>query len=368
MNTKGKLNSLPYGKEIVRTDRFLLIYLGSGNWHYSFVRKSGMMYGHFRTKTFLVKALLVFLFFLSFPIYIFSRNYNDFLPVISSPEEDPNLKRIIPEESMEVLDLQAKAGDEKFLSDTEEQKKRILSSVNERQKFKLYRANAGETVREISERYKVDPKIVGIHSDLELDKELKEGQHVMIPEKPGIFYTFKAGDTLAKIASLYRVPIEDIVRENELQSPDFFSPEERIFLPNAYLPDPPPVWYRPVKSTVITSGYGWRTYPRTAFHEAWDIQANYEPVYAVKSGKVIYSGWMGGYGNAVILEHTKELKSLYAHNSRITVREGEYIQGGKQISISGCTGYCFGAHLHLEIIKNGISVNPKDYIKGYYPR
>nr|HNI26208.1 M23 family metallopeptidase [Leptospiraceae bacterium] len=65
---------------------------------------------------------------------------------------------------------------------------------------------------------------------------------------------------------------------------------------------------------------------------------------------------------------TKELKSLYAHNSRIIVKEGEYIQGGKQISVSGCTGYCFGAHLHLEIIKNGVSVNPKDYIKGYYPR
>ena len=83
---------------------------------------------------------------------------------------------------------------------------------------------------------------------------------------------------------------------------------------------------------------------------AIDLRANYEPVYSARKGRVIYSGWMGGYGNVVMIQHDDSYQSLYAHNSRLYVRSGDYISGGKVISKSGCTGYCFGPHLHFEII------------------
>ena len=147
-----------------------------------------------------------------------------------------------------------------------------------------------------------------------------------------------------------------------------FKVGQKIFLPGAEVPEPPPIWVAPVSSRVITSGFGWRNYPREQFHQAWDLKANYETVYAARSGKVTYSGWLGGYGNAIIIEHTKEIKTLYGHNSKLLVREGEYIQGGKPISRSGCTGYCFGPHLHFEVIRNGENIDPKHYFKpmGFY--
>lgn len=362
-----KPRKLPHGRELLRTNHFSLIYLGGGTLHYSYVTKKKLIYGNIELNQnrYKIIPLLLLTIIISSSLFIMSNPSK----AVNHPDSD-ELIIFSDEEAVEEdeRDVRAKKGDDKFLEETEEKKKNLLKVDRNTPKFKSYYAHSGETIEEIAARYKVSPDIISKKSNHPITAPLKDKQIVFIPEKPGILYKFKLGDTLASIASFYKVSIDDIIRENELDGPDIFSVGQKIFLPGAVIPDPPPVWFRPVPSGVITSGYGWRTYPRTQFHEAWDLKASYEPVFAARSGRVIYSGWMGGYGNVVILEHTSELKTLYAHNSRLYVREGEYVQGGKPISKSGCTGFCFGAHLHFEVIKNGNSVNPKTYIKGFYPR
>jgi LysM repeat protein len=362
-----KPRKLPHGKEIFRTKNFSLIYLEGGTLHYSYVTKKKLVYGNIELTQNKYKIL---------PLFALAALVSTYLFFISNPSraalQEPLGNGLVlynsenPDE--EALDAIAKRGDEEYLRETEEKKKGILKIDRETPKFKTYYAHAGETIEEIAARYKVSSALVSKQSNYSETTPLKENQMVFLPEKPGIIYKFKIGDSLASIASLYKVSIDDIIRENDLLNPDIFEVGQKLFLPGAVLPDPSPVWYRPVPSGVITSGYGWRTYPKEQFHEAWDLKAVFEPVYAARSGRVIYSGWMGGYGNVVILEHSSELKTLYAHNSKLYVREGEYIQGGKVISKSGCTGYCFGAHLHFEVIKNGNSIDPKAYIKGFYPK
>jgi murein DD-endopeptidase MepM/ murein hydrolase activator NlpD len=360
--TFKKPRKLNHGKEIIHTENFTLIYLGNGNLHYSYIAGKKLIYGDINLYTLHYKLIPIGLFFLSFWIY-----FSFFSKADASRGADPNLFRASISEE-ERLDNEAKHADDKYLRETEEKKKQILKSDHTVLTFKTYIAEDGETIKEIAERYKVAASIIATHSKLKENIELKKGQKVLIPEKPGIVYRLKAGDSIARIASSYKISVDDIIRENSLPDGDIFPVGKKLFLPGAVLPDPPPMWYKPVPSGVITSNFGWRTYPSYQFHEAWDLKANYEPVYAARAGRVSYSGWMGGYGNVVIIEHTNDLKTLYAHNSKVYVREGDYITGGKIISKSGCTGYCFGAHLHFEVIKNGNSVNPKTYIKGFYPR
>ncbi|MDX1960100.1 MAG: M23 family metallopeptidase [Leptospiraceae bacterium] len=357
-----KPRKLNHGKEILRTENFTMIHLGKGNLHYSYISGKKLIYGDIDLKRIHYKLIPLGAIFAFFWIYFSSSSSTEARKMI-----DPNLQRVSISEE-ERLDAIAKHADEKYLKETEEQKKQILQSNHTKITFKTYLAEDGETLKEIAERYKISASILATHSKLKEDVELKKGTKILIPEKPGIVYRLKSGDTLASVASTYKILVEDILRENNLSDEDIFPVGKKLFLPGALIPDPPPIWHKPVSSGVITSGFGWRTYPRYQFHEAWDLKANYEPVLAARSGRVAYSGWMGGYGNVVIIEHTNDLKTLYAHNSKVFVREGDYVNGGKIISRSGCTGYCFGAHLHFEIIKNGNSVNPKTFIKGFYPK
>jgi LysM repeat protein len=360
-----KPRKLAHGREILRTENFTLIYLGAGNLHYSYATKKRLIYGHFNLKRIHFKLIPIFAVSIAVITYLFFSP-----PTDSMPESEFPIQTITPKEIEENKDKEAKKGDENYLKQTEEQKQAILKSRSDTGtiRLKTYYVQPGETIEEIAARFRSTPEMIANHSKIRVDSVLAAGQPLTVPEKQGLLYKFKSGDTLAKIASTYKVSIDEVLEENNIEGVDFFSIGQKLFLPGAVLPDPPPVWYKPVASGVITSGFGWRTFPRFQFHEAWDLKANYEPVRAARSGKVIYSGWMGGYGNCIIIEHTAELKSLYAHNSKLFVREGEYVQGGKVISRSGCTGYCFGAHLHFEIIRNGVSVNPKMYIKGFYPK
>lgn len=81
-------------------------------------------------------------------------------------------------------------------------------------------------------------------------------------------------------------------------------------------------------------------------------------IYAVNSGKVIFSGWLGGYGKAVKISHQGGYVSLYAHMSRIKVRKGKYIKRGEIVGYVGSTGRSTGNHLHFGLYLNGKAINP----------
>lgn len=114
----------------------------------------------------------------------------------------------------------------------------------------------------------------------------------------------------------------------------------------------------------ITSTFGWRTYKgRADNHTGIDFAgAAGSKVRASYSGKVIYSGWKGNYGNCVIIDHGSGYKTLYAHNSRLAVKVGDYVEQGDTISYVGSTGKSSGPHCHFEIIINGTPVNPYRYL------
>src|SRR4051794_155067 len=86
------------------------------------------------------------------------------------------------------------------------------------------------------------------------------------------------------------------------------------------------------------------------------------PIRAADSGRVVIAGWTGGYGNYTCIQHTASLSSCYGHQSSIRVSVGQNVSQGQVIGLSGCTGLCFGAHLHFEVRINGAVTNPLNYL------
>jgi murein DD-endopeptidase MepM/ murein hydrolase activator NlpD len=116
------------------------------------------------------------------------------------------------------------------------------------------------------------------------------------------------------------------------------------------------IW--PVNGPVV-SPFGWRW---GRMHEGIDIGAGYgTPIVAAASGTVIYAGWMGGYGNLIIIDHGGGLATAYGHQSSFAVGGGPVSQG-QVIGYVGCTGHCFGPHVHFEVRVNGSPVDPLGYL------
>ena len=116
----------------------------------------------------------------------------------------------------------------------------------------------------------------------------------------------------------------------------------------------------------ITSPFGWRVHPiwgTQIFHAGLDIGADYgDPVHAADSGTVVFAGWMGGYGNAVMIDHGGGMVTLYGHNSSITVGEGEQVSKRQTIALAGSTGNSTGPHCHFEVRIHGEVVSPLQYL------
>jgi peptidoglycan DL-endopeptidase CwlO len=86
------------------------------------------------------------------------------------------------------------------------------------------------------------------------------------------------------------------------------------------------------------------------------------PIHAADSGRVSIAGWVSGYGNYTCIQHTATMSTCYGHQSRIEVSVGQSVSQGQVIGLSGCTGLCFGPHLHFEVRINGAVVNPLNYL------
>lgn len=117
---------------------------------------------------------------------------------------------------------------------------------------------------------------------------------------------------------------------------------------------------------VITSPYGYRVHPifgTTIYHSGMDIGVDYgTPIHAADSGTVIYSGWISGYGNAVIIDHGGGVQTLYGHNQSLNVSEGESVAKGSVIAYAGSTGNSTGPHCHFEVRVNGEPADPMAYL------
>lgn len=121
--------------------------------------------------------------------------------------------------------------------------------------------------------------------------------------------------------------------------------------------DGPLAW--PV-SGPVTSGYG-RRWGR--MHEGIDIAvASGTPVGAAAPGAVIYAGWLGGYGNLVVVDHGGGIATAYAHNSAFVASVGESVGTGQAVAYSGNSGNSSGPHVHFEVRVGGSAVDPLGYL------
>jgi murein DD-endopeptidase MepM/ murein hydrolase activator NlpD len=114
----------------------------------------------------------------------------------------------------------------------------------------------------------------------------------------------------------------------------------------------------------VASPFGYRCLAGLCrMHEGIDIGVGEgTPIHAAASGTVIEAGWEGGYGNLTVIDHGGGLATAYGHQSSFAVSSGQHVSQGQVIGYVGCTGRCFGPHLHFEVRVNGEAVDPLGYL------
>lgn len=221
---------------------------------------------------------------------------------------------------------------------------------------------------------------------------LHPGQELTILPTTGITVTLKSGDTLESFLNKYKISEDDFLDANNIEAfedldlgavavipmdsvttparprivSSFVNSEAgRVALKTAAAPSDliggaiSFIWPTPVRS--ITQGFSSR-------HTGLDISdSKMEPIYASSDGFVEISGYQSnGYGNTIVINHGNGFKTRYAHASAMYVSAGEYVKQGQEIAKHGRTGRVrgiTGIHLHFEVIKNGVKVNPLGYVR-----
>ncbi len=198
----------------------------------------------------------------------------------------------------------------------------------------------------------------------------------MHPEPPpGHWVTVAEGDTLDTIARRAGVPPEDILEANGLELPSQIHPGMTLFVlePPPAPAEPPPAaaiaaseaphlrWPLATVKVTIGSPFGAR-WGRP--HEGIDLPAPIgTPVFAAADGQVVYAGHgVRGYGNLVVIKHTGDLLTVYAHNSALLVSQGQPVRAGDRIALVGQSGHATGPHLHFEVRRGQIPRDPMNYL------
>ena len=242
----------------------------------------------------------------------------------------------------------------------------------------IYTVEPGDTLSSIAERFDLKKETLMAENNLWNPNRLRVGSQVKILPVDGLSHIIKSGETLDKIAKKYKVEKETIIEQNQLEEEEELVADATLIIPGAkreapvYLTSTAPtsaanysgptavgrlIW--PTKGKV-TQGYHRR-------HLALDIgNRSKGPIYSAAPGKVIKAatGWNGGYGNVVIIDHGNNMQTLYAHNEKLYVTAGQYVEQGQTIAWMGNTGRVWGAtgiHLHFEVRIKGIKYNPMSF-------
>ena len=162
---------------------------------------------------------------------------------------------------------------------------------------------------------------------------------------------------------LKELKLKSITQEDSLQNLLIYLEDKESLLASTPSIKPTEGW--------ITSGFGYRTSPFTGkreFHKGIDIATRIgQPIISTADGVVTYSGYEGGFGNVVMVEHGYGFSTRYAHCSRIIAKVGNRVRRGQIIAYVGNTGRSTGPHLHYEIRVWGVPVNPMKYILDIEP-
>lgn len=268
----------------------------------------------------------------------------------------------------------------------------LKTLIPERPRYNVtqHTVKRGDSLFAIAKSFNVKPETLlwANYEVLEDDPHsLKPGQELSVPPTDGLLYQWKAGDSLEAIAAEYQANPADILtwpgNNVDLTNPTF-QPGQWVMIPGGWRESKAillPVTTRGSGTgtagisgacggggAVGSGGFIWPAgnhflsgndyFPG---HLGIDIAAGEgAPVYAADSGVITKaaSGWNGGYGNVVAIDHGNGYLTVYAHLSQINVSVCQSIGAGQLIGLAGNTGNSFGAHLHFEVRQGGGNINP----------
>ena len=245
-----------------------------------------------------------------------------------------------------------------------------------------YTVQIDDTVLGIAEQFKLNPNTIlwANLEDLSNPFVMEVGHVLLIPPIDAVLHTVKEGDTVDKIAKLYKATSEAIVgyAPNGLASAeDPLTVGAVLIVPDGDRTPPEQIVAAPsarggtgTSAPWRAAGFVWPSYGRLTqrfwlpAHPAIDIGApTGTPVVAADEGTVITAGWSSvGYGNMILIRHPDGYVTLYAHLNNIGVSYGDYVARGQRIGSVGSTGRSTGPHLHFEIQTGGRSYNPLVYL------
>ncbi|MBI2862302.1 MAG: M23 family metallopeptidase [Chloroflexi bacterium] len=231
-------------------------------------------------------------------------------------------------------------------------------AVQPRQGVIEYTVRDGDTLFGLAEQFGISANTIWWNNELADPDRLQIGQALIILPVSGMLHTVKAGETTDAIASRYGVELSEIVTANDLANPNSLAVGQKLVIPGAS----PPADRRPVP----TGRFIWPTYGQitTYFgehgHQGLDIANNYGvSVVAADSGQVMATTALStGLGWHVTIDHGNGYQTVYAHLSRFLVQPGQWVQRGQAIGLIGTTGLSTGPHLHFEVHRNGVAVDP----------
>ena len=270
---------------------------------------------------------------------------------------------------------------------------RTILSTRSREDVVTYTVEAGDSVFGIAQTFNLAPEsVLWANYDVLNDDPhmISIGQELKIPPTNGVLYTWKEGDTVEKVAEMFKAKPEDLLlwpgNHIDVTSP-VIEPDTLVMIPGGqrefrtWVVPTIPRGAAGVNTSIYGPGacdtsaggaFGTGTFiypaPNTVLsgndywsgHLALDFAAaTGDPIYATDSGLVVYSGAVGGgYGNMVMIDHGNGYQSLYAHLSSTAVRCGASVRQGQVIGRAGSTGNSTGPHLHFEIRYYGGFINP----------
>ena len=263
-------------------------------------------------------------------------------------------------------------------------------SVAPRTETVAYEVQSGDTIGTIAQKHGISINTLLWANDLSVRSTIRPGDSLQILPTDGLTHTIKSGDTILAIANRYGAETTEILAYNNLTSSSALSIGEELIIPGGTQPAARParrsisrVFTQPAPTTssgnpsatapgtsssggrmvwptdlrVITQYYGWR-------HTGVDIDCHFtHNNYAADAGIVQFSGWKGGYGLTVEVNHGNGLVTRYGHHAKIYVSNGQSVSKGQALGLCGTTGQSTGTHLHFEVISGGRFRNPLEYVR-----
>lgn len=245
-----------------------------------------------------------------------------------------------------------------------------------------YVVKDGDSLWTIANKFDLDLDTIIGSNRISNINHLKLGTVLRIPNQDGIFIKVAKNDTVAKLADKHGSYKQAVYVANLMSDETQLKIGSEIFLPGAKVAAVIASAGRTSARTTVTTSsrkfrwpvmgkissvFGWRRSPfgrRRVFHSGLDIRApRGRVIVAAGDGRVVHSGWMGGYGRTIVISHPGGMSTLYGHCSSLLVRNGATVRSGQQIARVGSTGRSTGNHLHFEVRKNGTPQNPLRYLR-----